>query len=115
MSVDNETDVEIMLDISVYINCLLVYTSSRDRSKEKYDFLFTQFEIDEKVRRVEEMRDDCEKRGEKVMTEGAEDSEEDQGIVSFHSDSLNMNFSESDVEITPKKKRRIPPPILHTD
>ncbi|KAK1361238.1 hypothetical protein POM88_045712 [Heracleum sosnowskyi] len=72
---------------------------------EMYDFSYTEYEEDERVARVSEMYDECENKAEDVDDEGKEEDE-----VSFHGDSSNMDSSESEAEITPKKKRNIPPP-----
>ncbi|KAK1384294.1 hypothetical protein POM88_022029 [Heracleum sosnowskyi] len=93
-----------MLDMLVYSNCLSLYTTAKD-VEGMYDFSYTRYEEDERVARVSEMYDECEKKTEDVEEEGKEEDE-----VSFHGDSSNMDSSESEAEITPKKRRNIPPP-----
>ncbi|KAK1371369.1 hypothetical protein POM88_037461 [Heracleum sosnowskyi] len=102
--IDEEEDVASMLDMLVYSNCLSLYTTAKD-VEGMYDFSYTQYEEDERVARVSEMYDECEKKTEVVEEEGKEEDE-----VSFHGDSSNMDSSESEAEITPKKRRNIPPP-----
>ncbi|KAK1371345.1 hypothetical protein POM88_037437 [Heracleum sosnowskyi] len=102
--IDEEEDFASMLDMLVYSNCLSLYTTAKD-VEGMYDFSYTQYEEDERVARVSEMYDECEKKTEVVEEEGKEEDE-----VSFHGDSSNMDSRESEAEITPKKRRNIPPP-----
>ncbi|KAK1356623.1 hypothetical protein POM88_049879 [Heracleum sosnowskyi] len=102
--IDEEEDVASMLDMLVYTNCLSLYTTAKD-VEGMYDFSYTRYEEDERVARVSEMYDECEKKTEDVDEEGKEEDK-----VSFHGDSSNMDSSECEAEITPKKRRNFPPP-----
>lgn len=109
LPIDSEKDVGTMLDLLVYTNCMIVYTSAKDQGEvDLLDFSMTQFELDETERRVSEMYDETEAPEKKSeMSENAELEEN----VSFHGDSSNLDSTESEVETAPKKKkRRIPPP-----
>ncbi|KAK1380259.1 hypothetical protein POM88_027003 [Heracleum sosnowskyi] len=73
------------------------------------DFSFTQFEEDERIERIEQIREERE-----YGDEGEELPKEDEGVeddkLIFEGDSCNVDSSYSDVDILPKKKKRIPPP-----
>lgn len=113
LPIDIDDDVHTMLDMLVYTKCLTVFTTAKDNSNDLNDFSFTQFDIDERVQRVESMIEECETEGKQKEGEYEDECEgdEEKDDVSFEGDSSNMDSSESEVEISPKKKkRRIPPP-----
>lgn len=76
-----------------------------------YDFSFTQYELDEREKRVEEIREECEKEHveEKVEQQSrpGEDTEEEQ--LKYYCDTSNIDSTETDAP-PPRRRRRIPPP-----
>ncbi|KAK1380251.1 hypothetical protein POM88_026995 [Heracleum sosnowskyi] len=91
--------------------CLNLYTTDSmiDFGSDFNDFSFTQFEEDERIERIEQIREERE-----YGDEGEELPKEDEGVeddkLIFEGDSCNVDSSYSDVDILPKKKKRIPPP-----
>ncbi|KAK1354528.1 hypothetical protein POM88_047784 [Heracleum sosnowskyi] len=104
-------DVETLSDFVCYSSCLNLYTTDSmiDFGSDFNYFSFTQFEEDERIERIEQIR---EERG--YEDEGEELPKEDEGVeddkLSFEGDSSNMDSNDSEVDILPKKKKRIPPP-----
>ncbi|KAK1380264.1 hypothetical protein POM88_027008 [Heracleum sosnowskyi] len=91
--------------------CLNLYTTDSmiDFGSDFNDFSFTQFEEDERIERIEQIREERE-----YGDEGEELPKEDEGVeddkLIFEGDSCNVDSSYRDVDILPKKKKRIPPP-----
>lgn len=110
MPIGNEDNVGTMLDMLVYTNCLNVFTTAKmDLGDDGYNFSFTQLEEDVRIMRVSDMYDEWDNKEDIVDNEENKDEDD----LSFHGDSSNMDSSESEVEISPqKKKRRILPPNL---
>ncbi|KAK1350638.1 hypothetical protein POM88_054627 [Heracleum sosnowskyi] len=104
-------DVESLSDFVCYSSCLNLYTTDSmiDFGSDFNDFSFTQFEEDERIERIEQIREEREygDEGEELPKEyeGVEDDK-----LSFEGDSSNVDSSDSEVDILPKKKKRIPPP-----
>ncbi|KAK1388110.1 hypothetical protein POM88_016288 [Heracleum sosnowskyi] len=104
-------DVETLSDFVCYSSYLNLYTTDSmiDFGSDFNDFSFTQFEEDERIERIEQIREEHE-----YGDEGEELPKEDEGVeddkLSFEGDSSNVDSSDSEVDILPKKKKRIPPP-----
>ncbi|KAK1380528.1 hypothetical protein POM88_027272 [Heracleum sosnowskyi] len=103
-------DVETLSDFVCYSSCLNLYTTDSmiDFGSDFNDFSFTQFEEDERIERIEQIREERE-----YGDEGEELPKEDEGVeddkLSFEGDSSNVDSSDSEVHILPKKKKIIPP------
>lgn len=50
-----DNDVQVLLNILVYSNCITVFTTAKDMCYDMSDFLFTQHAIDERVQKVVDM------------------------------------------------------------
>ena len=73
-------------------------------------FSFTQFELDERERRVGEMREEVEK-SELKDADGACEKKDADEPNSFIADTSNLDSTESEAPpVAKKRKRRIPPP-----
>ncbi|XP_074343713.1 uncharacterized protein LOC141687377 isoform X2 [Apium graveolens] len=116
MSIENEEHVGNLTDMLVYTKLLRVYATARtfrNWNCEWDDFSFTQLLVDEKEKRVSQMIDEAEdhivpieKEDEDVPAQGEDEEDND----SFQGDNSNLDSTDSEVEKTPKKKKRIPPP-----
>ncbi|KAK1361023.1 hypothetical protein POM88_045497 [Heracleum sosnowskyi] len=96
-----------MVDYNYKFIRLYMTSNSPTFDDEAWDFSFTQMDIDDRIQRIEDIRDEVEGNVNEVVEEDTEDEEEKQ---SFHGDSSNMDSSESDCPKPKKKVRRIPPP-----
>ncbi|KAK1392472.1 hypothetical protein POM88_011528 [Heracleum sosnowskyi] len=108
--IETEKDLGIIIDM---VDCnykfirLYMTSNSPTFDDEAWDFSFIQMVIDDRIQRIEDIRDEVEGNVNEVVEEDTEDEEEKQ---SFHGDSSNMDSSESDCPKPKKKVRRIPPP-----
>ncbi|KAK1354635.1 hypothetical protein POM88_047891 [Heracleum sosnowskyi] len=100
--IETEKDLGIIIDM---VDCnykfiwLYMTSNSPTFDDEAWDFSFTQMAIDDRIQRIEDIRDEVEGNVKEVVEEDTEDEEEKQ---SFHGDSSNMDYSESDC---PKPKK----------
>ncbi|KAL1811569.1 hypothetical protein ACET3Z_021634 [Daucus carota] len=95
--------------------CTLYVTVTNLSFQEFQDFSFTQFELDERERRVGEMREEVEK-SEPKDADGACEKKDADEPNSFIADTSNLDISNLDSTeseappVAKKRKRRIPPP-----
>lgn len=115
MPLQNDGHVQMLGDlVEGYCTLLNIYTVTTFDGLD-YDFSFTQYELDEREKRVEEIREECEKdhveeEHEKKMEEQSrpgEDTEEEQ--LKYYCDTSNIDSTETEAP-TPRRRRRIPPP-----
>ena len=75
------------------------------------EFSLTQLAEDQRIERIEEMREEVGYVGEPAGdNEGVNPSKKEEEQLSWEGDSSNLDSSDSEVEKVPPKRRRIPPP-----
>ncbi|KAK1385309.1 hypothetical protein POM88_023044 [Heracleum sosnowskyi] len=114
-AIENNGNVITFSDMMVYSTILQLYVTPRKFKHwncEWDDFSFTQFLEDERVERVSGMIDESDNYNVVVENEDQADNVqgEDDDNDSFLGDSSNLDSTDSEAEITLKKKKRIPPP-----
>lgn len=108
--VETENDVEMVGDfIDSYSNKVKMYAtiSNGISGAVYYDFPFTQYELDERERRVEEIREECDVIG-NVPRAGDLTAEEP---IGFFPDTSNVDTTETETApLRLKRRRTVPPP-----
>lgn len=108
MPLETDEHVKIMLDLLVYQDFFNVYITTKDVGFD--DFSFTQYELDEREERIGDIREETDTLNLNEEFGGYEGSGDEDDKQSFQGDLSNIDSSDSEVEITPKKIKTIPPP-----
>lgn len=112
MPLENDLHVQMLADlIDSYATLFNIYTNPTFNAIDN-DFSFTQHELDERERRVDEIREECEeehveKVEEQEQSRPGENTEEEQ--PKYYCDTSNLDSTETEAP-PPRRQRKIPPP-----
>lgn len=109
LPVQNEADFEMMMDLVVYDRMQNIYvTAGGVRSYADFgDFSFTQMLEDDRVQRIDEIREEIE---DMPLVQNDAPSQVIEAAEEFEGDLSNMDSSEDEIVPPPRRVRRIPPP-----